>query len=119
MPDTPRTRFVILERDHPFPHLDLLIQESDVLKAWRLLDAFAPDRWLAAEAIPDHRLMYLDYEGPVSGNRGYVTRLTAGAFERVTEATGGELTFEVFDCDLATKATCREYGSAKPYWRFS
>lgn len=34
-----------------------------------------------AEPLPDHRLFYLDYEGPVSGNRGVVTQWDKGIFE--------------------------------------
>lgn len=32
----------------------------------------------AARRLPDHRSQYLDYEGPISGNRGEVRRLLAG-----------------------------------------
>ena len=31
--------------------------------------------------MPDHRRLYLDYEGPVSGGRGSVTRWDGGTFE--------------------------------------
>jgi len=30
---------------------------------------------------PDHRAMYLDYEGPISGNRGTVRRVDAGSWD--------------------------------------
>ena len=40
-----------------------------------------PGRSIAAEPLPDHRLVYLDYEGPISGNRGTVARWDAGEFE--------------------------------------
>jgi hypothetical protein len=38
-----------------------------------------------AEAIrlPDHRLTYLDYEGPISGNRGTVTRIDRGDYRQI------------------------------------
>ena len=55
---------------------------------WRLLSEPAPDRCIPAERIADHRLLYLDYEGPVSGNRGTVTRWDAGVYvtrERTTD----------------------------------
>ena len=29
--------------------------------------------------IPDHRRLYLEYEGPISGNRGRVVRLACGS----------------------------------------
>jgi len=35
---------------------------------------------IPAEELPDHRIEYLDYEGPVSRNRGSVRRVEAGWF---------------------------------------
>ena len=75
-------RFVILVHDHPFLHWDFLLENGDACRAWRL--PTAPDSmWneITAEERPDHRLMYLDYEGPVSGQRGTVTRWDHGTFE--------------------------------------
>jgi hypothetical protein len=74
-------RFVILTHDWPFPHWDLMLEAGDVLRTWRLLDEPGPDRRVRAEALADHRLAYLDYEGPLSGDRGSVTRWDAGEFE--------------------------------------
>ena len=34
-----------------------------------------------AHRLPDHRALYLTYEGPVSGNRGSVRRELSGACE--------------------------------------
>ncbi|HMC65727.1 MAG TPA: DNA polymerase ligase N-terminal domain-containing protein [Gemmataceae bacterium] len=73
--------FVILEHDHPFLHWDLMLETGDVLRTWRLLEAPEPGKTIAAEALGDHRRMYLDYEGPVSGGRGRVKRWDAGSFE--------------------------------------
>ena len=73
-------RFVILTHDHPFPHWDLMLESGDRLRTWRLLAEPAPDFAVPAERLSDHRLMYLDYEGPVSGDRGHVTRWDAGTF---------------------------------------
>ncbi len=47
-----------------------------------------------AERLPDHRRVYLDYEGPISGNRGDVRRVASG---------------EVLEADLESelpRATC-------------
>lgn len=78
-------RFVILEHDWPTRHWDLLLEAGDALRAWRLLRE--PTLGTnPAEANADHRRLYLDYEGPVSGNRGTVTRWTAGEFEWVSES---------------------------------
>jgi hypothetical protein len=35
---------------------------------------------ISAERISDHRRLYLEYEGPVSGGRGMVKRWDAGSF---------------------------------------
>jgi hypothetical protein len=76
-------RWVILTHDHPYLHWDFLLEADGVLRAWRLAAAPEPGRTISATAIPDHRLMYLDYEGPVSGDRGAVTRWDAGMYERL------------------------------------
>ncbi len=81
------SRFALLTHDHPFVHWDLLVQQGEVLRSWRLLES--PDRWrsaaqpadLSAEAIADHRLLYLDYEGSVSRERGRVARWDHGPAE--------------------------------------
>ncbi len=74
-------RFVILEHDWPTPHWDLLLEDGEVLLAWRLLAEPAAQTTVAAERNADHRKLYLDYEGPISGNRGSVTRWDTGEFE--------------------------------------
>ena len=73
-------RFVILEHDHPILHWDLFLEAGNVLRAWRILEQPTPNVDLPAEGSAAHRLMYLDYEGSVSGNRGTVTRFAAGTF---------------------------------------
>jgi len=73
-------RFSILEHDHPHRHWDLLLESGAVLRSWRLSAPPGAAADLTAEATPDHRLLYLDYEGPVSGGRGHVTRWDAGSF---------------------------------------
>ena len=44
------------------------------------------DNTVPAEQLADHRLAYLDYEGPVSGDRGSVTRLDFGTFTSIKES---------------------------------
>jgi hypothetical protein len=81
-------RFALLEHDHPSPHLDLLLEAGGVLWAWRL-EALPPDG-VAVEARRnfDHRLIYLEYEGPISGDRGRVGRLDGGEFDWVEKSAG-------------------------------
>ncbi|MBI1347968.1 hypothetical protein GC163_16965 [bacterium] len=80
-------RFAILTHDHPFLHWDLLLEAGPVCRTWRLLSSPEDVRPIVAEAIPDHRLKYLDYEGPVSGNRGAVTRWDGGKMVWLTSTS--------------------------------
>ena len=73
-------RFVLLEHDHPHLHWDLMLEAGAVLRTWRLAGVPRPGTPVAALASFDHRLAYLDYEGPVSGDRGRVRRVDAGTF---------------------------------------
>jgi hypothetical protein len=83
-------RYVILRHDPPerssnAVHWDFMIETGPVLRTWALeAEPFAGGSILAA-ALPDHRLAYLDYEGPISGNRGNVTRCAFGEFEIIAE----------------------------------
>ena len=51
---------------------------------WTTLKAstlpFAESNTVSAEQIGDHRIAYLDCEGPVSGGRGSVRRFDVGTF---------------------------------------
>src|SRR5512140_3262417 len=70
-------RFVVLRHsDGSGTHFDLLIDQGETLATWKF--AAPPETAAAAplggERIGDHRRVYLDYEGPVSGDRGHVSR---------------------------------------------
>jgi hypothetical protein len=52
-----------------------------VLRTWRLAELPAVGARVTAELLGDHRLAYLDYEGPVSGGRGSVSRWDGGTYE--------------------------------------
>jgi DNA polymerase Ligase (LigD) len=72
-------RFVVLTHDYPFLHWDLMLEHDGALRTWRL--SAPPDaEGVEAEALPDHRLAYLDYEGPVSENRGTVEQWDRGTY---------------------------------------
>lgn len=79
-------QYVILRHDFPELHWDLMLEEAGALKTWRLpappeIDPASDESSidLVVEALPDHRLAYLEYEGPVSGNRGEVSRWDHGS----------------------------------------
>jgi DNA polymerase Ligase (LigD) len=74
------SRFAILAHDYRTPHWDLFLEAGNALRSWRIFSPLSPDLPVAAEPAPDHRPIYLDYEGPVSGGRGIVTRMDAGSF---------------------------------------
>ena len=72
-------------------HHDLMLERGGALKTWRLS---APEKIQEgaeglAESLRDHRIAYLDYEGPVGGGRGEVRIADRGEYE--TEGwTGAE-----------------------------
>src|SRR5690606_5904566 len=78
-------RFCVLVHDHPFPHWDFLLEAGESCRTWRLLDEPGPARTVRAEPIADHRLHYLQYEGPVGEGRGHVTAWDRGQFSWVAE----------------------------------
>jgi hypothetical protein len=82
-------RFVVLEHDHPSLHWDLMLEAGESLRTWRLAAPPAPGVVTEATPLGDHRRLYLDYEGPVSGGRGRVTRWDHGTF--AGECGGEEL----------------------------
>ncbi len=73
-------RFVILEHDRPLLHWDLMLEDGTSLRTWRLTAPPGAGEAIAATAVFDHRLFYLDYEGPISGGRGRVVRWERGTY---------------------------------------
>lgn len=73
-------RFVILEHDHPELHWDFMLEVDDVLKTWRL-PAIPTTGEMVVQSLPDHRLAYIEHEGPISRDRGSVKRWDRGIFE--------------------------------------
>ena len=78
-------RFVILEHHHQGVHWDFMLDTGVALRTWRLEKAPAETCEIAATSLPDHRRMYLDYEGEVSGGRGHVVQWDAGEFDWMTD----------------------------------
>ncbi len=72
------------------PHFDWLLEREHATKliAFRLWDR--PDSvqctGFEAERLTDHRPEYLDYQGPVRGNRGRVERLAQGVCLSLAES---------------------------------
>lgn len=91
-------RFVLLRHDclpsYKPSHWDFMLERHEALLTWSL--AALPRSWAAALAVEgdaddaveavklaDHRIAYLDYEGPVSDDRGKVRRCDGGEFRWV------------------------------------
>jgi hypothetical protein len=76
-------RYVVLRHENvPEPHFDLMFESEPggKLLTWRSAV------WPLVHETPlvqlgEHRRAYLDYEGPVSGNRGHVRRVVGGTFK--------------------------------------
>jgi hypothetical protein len=86
-------RFVILRHEMPPgdprpTHFDVMFETGDSLRTWACEQLPDPRTLtIMADRLADHRLAYLDYEGPVSGNRGSVARIDAGQYESIAETT--------------------------------
>ena len=79
---TPLRYAILHHTDIPVPHFDLAFETKpgSTLITWR------SPTWPIANPTPlerlaDHRREYLDYQGPVSNNRGQVHRIVGGTFQ--------------------------------------
>lgn len=131
------SRFVLLEhetdgRGAAAPgdvHWDLMLEleRGALLATWRLarnpLETTAP---IEAQRIGDHRRVYLDYEGELSGGRGRVRRLDRGelavgggpdvsAARAVAGAGAVEIEVEFRGAALRGRFVLRTHGAG---WRF-
>jgi hypothetical protein len=85
-------RFVILEhrgteRYKPGVHWDLLLEWGEILKAWELPSHPLECEYQLVTSLPDHRLFYLEYAGPVADDRGTVRPIFGGQYEIVRHTT--------------------------------
>jgi len=91
-------RFVLLEHvGHPDDpaglHYDLLLEEAEACRTWRLATIpVAGEETVAAEPLPPHRLAWLDIAAAeVSEGRGFARRIDAGTYEVTETAAPGTL----------------------------
>lgn len=116
-------RFVVLYHecpgDRPRPsHWDFMLEADSTLRTWALSSAPNELTEQLANELPHHRTAYLDYEGPVSGNRGHVTRWDSGTFYVLT-CEGETLTIELLGQRLRGVATLKRDADDAQRWRFS
>ncbi len=89
-------RAVLLRHDLPdgSSHYDWMIQRAGgpdrPLATFRVRDRIDHSKppEFPAERLADHRAAYLQYEGPVSGDRGQVLRVADGEMTIVEESAG-------------------------------
>jgi hypothetical protein len=80
-------RFSLLFHETDSSHYDLLFEEKgkDDLLTLRLepgdLDRLKQGEKILASILPRHRKKYLDYEGEISHDRGYVEHVDYGTWE--------------------------------------
>ena len=112
-------RFAILRHDGPpGVHWDLLLEEGESLHAWALEQEPSPGAAIACQPLPDHRPLYLDYEGPVSGDRGTVARWDRGTYQTERES-GEELVVQLSGDRLIGRATLQREPGESGAWRFT
>jgi hypothetical protein len=77
-------RFALLEHERDGVHWDLLleIEPGGALRTWALDEPPSPGREIAAQALADHRTIYLNYEGEIAGGRGRVRHVDGGEYDR-------------------------------------
>ncbi len=111
-------RFVVLRHDSPRGlHWDLMLEMGAALNTWALAEEPQPGRTCLAEALPDHRPAYLDYEGPIAGGRGHVTRWDQGTYT-IQEQSATKLSLAMSGEKLRGRATLTRAAEAVGFWEF-
>ena len=108
---SPALRYVVLRHDGiAEPHYDLMFETEpgSLLATWRSPVWPIGDR-VRLTPLPPHRRDYLEYEGPVSGNRGEVKRVARGMFRQREAGLGTwELLLEGSDVEGLSLRTWRD-----------
>ncbi len=112
-------RFVVLRHESPRGlHWDFMLQTGTALATWALPEPPDAAETMLVEALPDHRLAFLDYEGRISGGRGSVTRWDGGTYV-LRRKTDAELVVTLDGDKLAGTATLEQSPDQPDRWRFS
>ncbi len=116
-------RFVILRHEMPASewagtHWDFMLEQNGVLRTWALSEEPQIGREIAASQLADHRLAYLDYEGPISGNRGGVTQWDAGEYEFLS-SSADEIKLRLRGRRLEGTIALSQQSGTDQRWRFS
>ncbi len=72
-------------------HFDWMFDAGDHLKTWatEITPSLELPFEIDAFALADHRRAYLDYEGEISGGRGWVRQIVRGTYETTAQTESG------------------------------
>jgi hypothetical protein len=78
--------FVVLLHETPpgyarATHFDLMLECGAGLLTWAVPELPTRNTPMEADRLPDHRPVYLEFEGPLSGDRGVVRPVASGEFD--------------------------------------
>jgi len=63
-----------------------MLEQGSSLRTWALEQPLTFEAEVRCVALAEHRLAYLNYEGPVSEDRGSVTRIDQGEYTTVDDS---------------------------------
>lgn len=120
-------RFVVLHHVVPAEserstHFDLMLEADGALLTWELPQSPQQSTDQAARRLPDHRLDYLSIEGPLSENRGTVTRWDAGTYTAEADELKrrpGSIDVRLSGKKLRGRLRLEEVDDEPQRWRFS
>jgi hypothetical protein len=111
-------RFALARHDSPRGlHWDFFLEQDEQLRTWALDEPPQHGQEVPCTALGDHRLAYLDYEGPVSDDRGIVFRWDAGDYVTI-EQTPTAWIVETRGQWLRGRVTLRVTDDAPERWTF-
>lgn len=110
-------RFVVLEHRREDIHWDVMFEHGHALRTWAVDAPIVAGATLPTRPLPDHRRLYLDYEGPIAGDRGEVRRVASGTYRRV-EWTEDRIVVALQSDQLSGRLTLSRTGGGAWFLRF-
>lgn len=112
-------RFVVLRHEREGEvHWDFLLEAGPSFVTWALEQPPDTPGIIGAKSLPGHRPEYFEYEGPISGDRGTVTRWDRGEYE-LNGSSETDLTATLSGCRLQGTVVLRCVISPPDRWEFS
>ena len=115
-------RYVILRHELPPDssrkgHWDFMLEVEGVLRTWALPQNLDSGEPVIGEALVDHRLDYLTYEGPIPAGRGIVARWDNGTYN-ATQESQAYLVVQLAGRRLQGRVTITRLDADGQRWRF-